>query len=261
MSHRLHPSRPQAFTLIELLVVISIVALLVAILLPAISRARAAAKFVLCQSNMKQIGIALTMFETDNHKYPDPGGIPEDASATGTDIAYYLTSPKVWYCPDRDNYMGSPYHYEAADWPRSGYFNWAGMMFPDGLKTRYPQAYAIQPYTAHDGVTYNLYWYNAYYPLAQDVMRGWWVDRVNGYLDDMRYAHSENGRLARSNAVRHDGSVSSKKYFCAVTASGVPDGYTFPGSINNTFGYYCYQVVAPQPFADFSPIIPETFEP
>ena len=26
---------------------------------------------------MKQIGIALTMFETDNHKYPDPGGIPE----------------------------------------------------------------------------------------------------------------------------------------------------------------------------------------
>jgi prepilin-type N-terminal cleavage/methylation domain-containing protein len=66
-----------AFTLIELLVVISIIALLMAILLPTLQRVRKQAKNVGCQANLRQWGILWATYATDNDgRLPARGGQP-----------------------------------------------------------------------------------------------------------------------------------------------------------------------------------------
>lgn len=65
----------KGFTLVELLVVIGIIALLVSILMPALSKAREMAKRIKCSSNLKQCGIAFALYQLDfdNFPYAGPG--------------------------------------------------------------------------------------------------------------------------------------------------------------------------------------------
>jgi prepilin-type N-terminal cleavage/methylation domain-containing protein len=81
--------RGSAFTLVELLVVIAIIGILVALLLPAIQAAREAARRSQCQNNLKQIGLAITNYESATKTLP-PGAFLGEGSAWSAFILPYL---------------------------------------------------------------------------------------------------------------------------------------------------------------------------
>jgi prepilin-type N-terminal cleavage/methylation domain-containing protein/prepilin-type processing-associated H-X9-DG protein len=90
----------RAFSLIELLVVIAIIAILAALLLPSLGRAKDKAKGANCVSNLKQWGLATQMFAAENSDW-----LPQDGSASGSskNAGWYVDLPRV---------MGFPAYHE-----------------------------------------------------------------------------------------------------------------------------------------------------
>jgi prepilin-type N-terminal cleavage/methylation domain-containing protein len=118
---------PKAFTLIELLVVIAIIAILAALLLPALAKAKRAARKAQCITNVKQIGLSFKVWEGDHgDKYPTAlstaswGAMENIVNQNSRAAAGYgvtnafcvmsneLSTPKVLHCPSDTSATSSP---------------------------------------------------------------------------------------------------------------------------------------------------------
>ena len=112
-------SRRSGFTLVELLVVIGIIALLIAILLPTLSKARESARRTECASNLRQVGIAVRFYALDSRDQVPLGyrtGTKQFNSMVysgGTVRRFVLfgwlypaglmKNPRVFFCPSENN--------------------------------------------------------------------------------------------------------------------------------------------------------------
>ena len=165
MSAQKAPPAHAGFTLIELLVVISIIALLVGILLPALSSARRSAQSVVCLSNSRQIGTASTTYTADNDDFYvqyrevyQPGGYPNTAAVGSWWQASlynqgYMPERRGFTCPslesNKEIWEADPERPHTAAWAYSEY----GMNSSNIGVVQRQNGFVLSKYTFDDYVT------------------------------------------------------------------------------------------------------------
>jgi prepilin-type N-terminal cleavage/methylation domain-containing protein len=147
----------RGFTLIELLVVIAVIAILAALLLPALGAAKESARMAICRSNLKQVGDATHQYVNEyNQVFPSMAApVGYDAWAAGTqykgdpktgDLYPYMDDVDVWLCPsDKGDRPGGGSGIPGVDYTFSYDMNWATFdwNYPGEWNYQYPSRYFL----------------------------------------------------------------------------------------------------------------------
>ncbi len=209
-----------AFTLIELLVVIAIIAILAAMLLPALHRAREQARTAVCQNNLKQINIALHMYRNEYDEMNPPGRYKNARPYVWwQDLLYSLTQNKdIFVCPSRPEWTFTP---GSGAFVAGGYSG-SKYIFPDRPA---PAGYPTFPVTdseiidtAGTIVIYDNWWSDGagnHWPLAPDPPETnssgtWFLTRHHGYALTGVYGGDADARDA--DEMRHNGGLNYLYY-------------------------------------------------
>ncbi len=235
--------RASGFTLIELLVVISIIALLIAILLPALSKARQATEYSACMSNLPQLSIAAYTYAVDHDgKYPSRNEPNTHVAPTiwrfggsadyrhiweGYVSGYDIDDPgDVFWSPS------NPYPAEQnagrVRWPHGGMVWQTGHAFYPNFRVESNKWAEGQAYTSiDDAKPTSQIWTD----LAEDktLQHGWWrLINHPATGGDSQNEFSEDGPAGVHSAL-HDGSVQWYNYPNEMEIAAYQHGASVPG--------------------------------